>query len=301
MALPASGAISFSDINVELGLSATAQLSLGSPNVRTLFGIASGAIAMGAGYGKANQFAFNLTAGANVDLRTQAIAAGWNQSSKVVATLASGTISSSSTGSYALTISGSFPGGLDFINNGTITGRGGNGGQGGNANPGNQGLGATASSTNGGAAGPALFVSTAVSITNTSGSINGGGGGGGGGNAGNYISKSSGWYEGGGGGGGGGIGGSSGGGAGSNFSGGTPANAGSAGTLTTTGTGGSRGTSAGGGQGGTGGNGGGYGSAGASASGGAGTARTGGAAGAAIVGNSNITWVAFGTRNGSIS
>ena len=61
MALPASGAISFSDINVELGLSPTAAISLGSPNVRTLFGIASGAIAMGAGYGKSNEFAFSIT------------------------------------------------------------------------------------------------------------------------------------------------------------------------------------------------------------------------------------------------
>ena len=91
MALPASGAISFRDINVELGLSPTAQISLGSPNVRTLFGIGSGAIAMSAGYGKSNQFAFSITSNqTNADLRTLAINAGWNQSSALVATINGG-------------------------------------------------------------------------------------------------------------------------------------------------------------------------------------------------------------------
>ena len=59
MALPASGAISFRDINVELNLSPTAQISLNDAAVRTLFGIASGAIAMGAGYGKSNRAAIS--------------------------------------------------------------------------------------------------------------------------------------------------------------------------------------------------------------------------------------------------
>jgi hypothetical protein len=54
MALPASGAISLSAVNTELGLSATAAIGMNDSAVRTLFGVASGAIGMGDGYGKAN-------------------------------------------------------------------------------------------------------------------------------------------------------------------------------------------------------------------------------------------------------
>ena len=53
MPLPSSGAIDFSDINVELGVSATAQRSLGDTTTRTLYGIPTGAIRLAAdGYGK---------------------------------------------------------------------------------------------------------------------------------------------------------------------------------------------------------------------------------------------------------
>jgi hypothetical protein len=55
MPLVSSGQIKFSDINVELGLSATTQISLGQSSVRTLFGVANGAIRLAAdGYGKSN-------------------------------------------------------------------------------------------------------------------------------------------------------------------------------------------------------------------------------------------------------
>lgn len=52
MALPESGAISLGEVNTELGLSATAQISLNDTDVRTLFGVASGAISLSNGYGK---------------------------------------------------------------------------------------------------------------------------------------------------------------------------------------------------------------------------------------------------------
>jgi hypothetical protein len=54
MTLPTSGAISFYNINAELGYSNTAQLSLGNTAVRTLFGIATGPICMNSGHGKSN-------------------------------------------------------------------------------------------------------------------------------------------------------------------------------------------------------------------------------------------------------
>lgn len=57
MTLQASGQIDFSDINVELGLTGTAQLSLGSASVRALYGVPSGAIRLGAdGYNKSNAY-----------------------------------------------------------------------------------------------------------------------------------------------------------------------------------------------------------------------------------------------------
>jgi hypothetical protein len=52
MALPASGPISMSMVNTELGLSATAVITLNDAAVRTLFNKSSGAIALSDGYGK---------------------------------------------------------------------------------------------------------------------------------------------------------------------------------------------------------------------------------------------------------
>jgi hypothetical protein len=54
MALPSSGAISFSNVDTELGYSSSAQISLNDAAVRTLFGISSGAIDMNTGHGKSN-------------------------------------------------------------------------------------------------------------------------------------------------------------------------------------------------------------------------------------------------------
>jgi hypothetical protein len=292
MALPASGAISLSQVNVELGVSATATRSLNDATTRTLFGVASGQISMSQGYGKANQFSFTISSNqTNANLRTLAVNAGWNQSSKVIATINSGVyVSSNGTGTPGLTVNGSFPGGVELVNNGFIVGMGGNGGTG-------RGFsGFTIVGGSGGAGGGgALSVSSAVTIQNN-GTIAGGGGGGGGGNAYNQYYNES-YYRTPGGGGGGGrssaAANSSGGGGG----GGGDWGAGSGGTGTVSGAGGG---GAGGGVvsigfGENGGGGGGWGS------GGAGTSVFGGGSGGyAVSGNGNITWTATGTRLGSV-
>ena len=54
MTLQSSGAISLSQVNTELGLSSTASISLNDAAVRTLAGVASGAISMSNLYGKSN-------------------------------------------------------------------------------------------------------------------------------------------------------------------------------------------------------------------------------------------------------
>lgn len=54
MTLPTSGAISLNQVNTELGLSATAAINMGASNVRTLAGVASGAISMSNLHGKSN-------------------------------------------------------------------------------------------------------------------------------------------------------------------------------------------------------------------------------------------------------
>jgi len=292
MTLPASGAISFNNINVELNVPGTTQASLGQASYRTLAGVASGAISLSNFYGKSNTFAFTISSNqTDVNLRTLALAAGWPGLNKVVATIGSGVqISSTSTGTPALTVNGSFPNGVELINSGVIVGKGGTGGQGSVfdspiTNVGQPGF----------AGGGALLVSVACSITNNS-VISGGGGGGGGGNV-SYFEESR--LSGGGGGGGNGFGAAGAAGAFTDL--GTPS-AGSTGGQLSGGAGGAgagyRGTFGGaGGAGGT--------NAAAGSSGGAGNqgnpAPAGGAGGYAVSGNSNITWLVFGTRYGTIS
>jgi hypothetical protein len=283
-------------INIELGRSASATSSLNESALRTLAGVASGAISLSNFYGKANSFAFTISTNqTNANLRTLAVNAGWNESTKVVATIGAGVyISSNSTGTPALTVNGSFPNGVELINNGFIIGRGGNGGLGGSQSAGSAGAGG----------GLALSVSSAISINNA-GTVGGGGGGGGGGQSRYYEGKASNtWYGGGGGGGGrsSNAANSSGGGGGvigTTYGG----SAGGTGTVSSAGGGGAGGA----GTGGAGGSGGGWGSAGSTGSTGfsgsiAGLGPySGGSGGGAITGNSNITWVATGTRLGSIT
>jgi hypothetical protein len=55
----------------------------------------------------------------NANLRTLAVSAGWDQNSKVTATINSNIyVYSTSTGTPGLTINGSFPGGVELVNNG---------------------------------------------------------------------------------------------------------------------------------------------------------------------------------------
>jgi hypothetical protein len=54
MALQSSGAISFNNINVELGVAGTTSASLNQASYRTLAGVASGAISLSNFYGKSN-------------------------------------------------------------------------------------------------------------------------------------------------------------------------------------------------------------------------------------------------------
>jgi len=284
--------LSFAQINTELGYSSTAQVSLNDSAVRTLAGVGASPaqIAITNLSGKANTFPFTIASNTtNADLRTLALAAGWNGSAIPVATINSGVyVYSTSTGTPALTISGSFPAGVQLVNNGTILGCGGAGGTGAN----NGGTGSP-----GAGGGLALSVSVAVSITNNA-TISGGGGGGGGSGA---YSNACGSTVGGGGGGG--IGNGPAGSKGTVGSFTFTGSNGTAGTLTAPGVGVA--TSPWGHQGGTGGTGGAAGATGATGSSaycGVGRAGgSGGSGGGAVSGNANITWVATGTRLGSIA
>ena len=307
MTLPVvpGSSLSFSQINTELGYSSTATISLNDSAVRTLAGVGASpaTIAITNLSGKSNTYSVTISSDqTNLNLRSYAVSAGWNQTTNLIATINSGIyVSANSTGTPGLTINGSFPAGVSLINNGYIIGMGGDGGNGGGSDVSNYYPG-----TPGGGGGGALSVSSAVSITNN-GTIGGGGGGGGGAQTG-YIPGAK--YPPGGIGAGGGGGGASGR---TNSAGG----AGGVGIPTYVvgpGFGGSPGTVSGGGAGGgtrngwggPGGPGGGFGSSGSTG----GTLTVGnkgvgpypgGSGGYAVSGNANITWVATGTRLGSIS
>ena len=170
MALPASGTIrQGADVNVELGNSATTQISLGATGVRTLYGVASGAIRLATdGYGKSNAFTATISTNQQqLNLATYAASVGWNGTSAATITIGSGVYIWSDNTAVAGLTTGNFPGGLTIVNNGYIIGKGGAG----------------ASSSIGSAGGPALSLGVNTAITNNSGAFIAGGGGGGGSNA----------------------------------------------------------------------------------------------------------------------
>jgi hypothetical protein len=218
MALPASGAISFNAINVELGLTATAQVSLNDLAVRNLFGVASGAIAMNVGYGKSNRVIVAVTIAENTTnytLGTAQIPGYVAGKTQVTLQINPGVyVYSTNTANAGLTVAALDPADDVVISNlGYIMGMGGAGG----------------GASNGAAGGPAISISRPVYILNDS-YIAGGGGGGGG------AVNSGGVGVGGGGGAGGGAGGA--GYYGSPGTGGGPGSAGTNGTISTYGSGG---------------------------------------------------------------
>jgi hypothetical protein len=141
MALPSSGQISISQVSVELGRASTATTSLGETAVRTLAGVPSGAISMSNLWGKGSEWSATITSNQeNLNLRTWAIANGWDQSSKAVITVNTGIYIWCSadvlvyngsawveTNTPAMAITGTWPGGLTIINKGFIMGKGGDG------------------------------------------------------------------------------------------------------------------------------------------------------------------------------
>jgi len=167
MALQSSGQISLLNVATEFGGSAPHSLSeyygaaAGIPS--------SGAISLGDFYGASSSFAFTLSSNQeNWNLRSAALASGWDGTAQLVANISSGVyVWSDDTATAGLIVSGSFPGGLIVNNSGFIMGRGGNG----------------AIYTTGFPGGPGVTVSlTSGSATfnnQPSGYIGGGGGGGG--------------------------------------------------------------------------------------------------------------------------
>lgn len=159
--LSVGGDVTGQSILKELDLPTTSQASLNDTALRGLAGKSSGQIAMNDFYGKADVFTFSISANqTQVNLRTLAKSAGWNESSEVVATLNSGKyIISNAVGTPALTIDGSFPNGVKLINKGYIMGKGGG-----------------SNAVNGQAGGSAISLGVNVTIHQDGGYIGGGGG-----------------------------------------------------------------------------------------------------------------------------
>jgi hypothetical protein len=159
MTLPASGAISLNNVNVELGLSGTASIDMGSAAVRGLFGVASGAISMSDGYGKSNEFILTSAGLVNGEKQRQQISVSSFISSGDTMRIPSDIwVWSDNTGIAALTID--IP--CTIINEGKIIGKGGDGVGRDAGLPGGRAINIT---------------SSGVTFTNASGAYIGGGGG----------------------------------------------------------------------------------------------------------------------------
>ena len=159
MTLPASGAISLNQVNVELGLSGTASINMGSAAVRGLFGVASGTITMANGYGKSSETILTSAGLVNGQPQRQQINVSSFISSGGTLRIPSNIwVWSDNTGIAALTID--IP--CTIINEGKIIGKGGNGVGRAAGLPGGRAINIT---------------SSGVTFTNASGAYIGGGGG----------------------------------------------------------------------------------------------------------------------------
>jgi len=200
MTLPAYGSLSMSQVNSELALVSTGQLSFSSTLFRTLAGVLSGDISMSSLRGKSNRTSISLTISDRTDTYNaynSAVATGNYAAGRtdITITVNSGVYIGAGFGSTSMTISGFTAGDtVTLNNNGYIIGYGG---------PGGAGNGVGAVYVAGFSGGNALSLSFATTINNAG--IIAGGGGGGGGGASRYLRplKGSVYYDGGGGGGGG--------------------------------------------------------------------------------------------------
>lgn len=163
MTLQASGPISLNQINVELGLSGTATISLNDAAVRQLLERPSGTISIQNAYGKSAEIRFVNTVARTSDSIYTLMGSPTATANYVFENQAE---IDANTASYALR-TGVFPAGstLTIVNNGYIYGSGGRG--------------SSAVDTPGEAGGDAIILDMACRIDNTNGYILAGGGGGG--------------------------------------------------------------------------------------------------------------------------
>ncbi|MBN8245138.1 hypothetical protein JF546_19140 [Nitratireductor aquimarinus] len=142
MALPSSGDITLAMVNVELGRSASAALSLNDPEVRQLAGRPSGQISLSDLRGKSREIVVNLTSSSDDRLDKLFTAGVWASDVPKRVIIPSGVEIGSTSRNYAIATgltsggqAGSFGGQLTLENHGVISGRGGaaNSGAGGDA------------------------------------------------------------------------------------------------------------------------------------------------------------------------
>ena len=177
MTLPASGAISLSQVNTELGFSSTATITMNDSAVRTLFGQASGTVDMNTGHGKSYRVNLSVTYSTNGTTATTLSLSGIGgyvagKSTITINQNAGVYMYSTSTASPALNITGGSSGDIVSLNlspgNGGIMGQGGAGG-------------ALRAPIAAGAGGTALQIAYPITVTVPGFCTLGGGGGGGGG------------------------------------------------------------------------------------------------------------------------